>query len=179
MAGSVVKVGMVSCTIDESELVRLVDRLHKGAATSFLRRTADKLDPIYASFDALVPVRTGLFRSSTRRVVEVRPEELISAIETTADNGRIRYARFSRYTAEEMRAKVDDGATAAKDGAAAQRARRGYGAILRKRHGKGAPTPALRGKYVWATLVAGPFRRGNAKLAVELDADLTRLAGRG
>jgi hypothetical protein len=170
--------GKAVVRVDDAGLLAVIDRVSKGAGTSFFDTCRPVLEQIRGDAMAKWPVRTG--RSKKAFVIRetVRPDSLESALINTATNAWGNYAykiRYSIWTAADLKAKVEEAAARAKSGAAATRIRDRMTLGLRRLHGEGAPDEASTGKAPWILWVRGPQKKATKKIVPKLQADLLRL----
>ncbi len=170
-----VRAGSAAIEVDQDDLIRQLDRVTSGAATSFVTQTEAEFGELRAAALPTWPVRTGKSRDGIMIGHQLRPDLLRVTIADA--EAYTYYVKFSVRTRESIEREVEDAAARGGDGEAQAKIRRYYQRRLWRRHGKGAPTERLAGKHVWTTLIRNPARERRPMLIVRLQGDLKALAG--
>jgi len=173
--------GKATITFGDAALLRTVDQVSGGAASSFLETVRPTLARIMETARSRWPVRTGLSRDEFQLAESVTDTEVRSSIVNPAQVARWGYyaykIHFSRYTSADLTKWIEE--REARGTTPENQARiRAYAAIRsRKTHGRGAPDEASVGKNVWSIFVRKPAKDALSELLPKLRADLDRLAG--
>ena len=173
--------GVATVRIDDSGLLKLVDRVSDNAGTTFIEASRAVLEKIHGDAMDKWPVRTGLSKKSFAVTEEVTERQIKVSLTNTATNAWGAYAykiRWSIWTRADLRTKVEEAAGRAKTEPAAQAIRVHMTAKLRRLHGEGAPSEDLVSKPPWTVLVRGPQKKAAKGLVKQLQDSLIRL-GRG
>jgi hypothetical protein len=181
---STVQAGDVRIQVDLDRVIESLDAVSDGAAGSFLRTARATLEGVRDDALPRWPVRTGRSRDSFRVAGTATGDQLQVSLSNDASSSRWGpYAykiRWSVRTKASIDAEIARRDAQIARGTTAQ-ARAAIARSLRddvsKRYGKGAPTPALAGKQPWRVLVRDPGTKAGEAMAIELQADLARLAG--
>lgn len=170
--------GSAAITVEQTAMLRLLDRVSDGAGTQFVERARAELGAIMASAVDQWPVRTGLSKSSFRLRVEITESELRVAIgnPARASTWPVHKIRWSVRTKESLDAEVRSRAAQSQNSTKSEAYWRRE---LRRRHGEGAPTAALAGRQPWAVLVRTPARKAAKPMIEALRAQLAALAKGG
>lgn len=171
--------GAAQITVDQDDLIRLLDRVSEGAATQFFGHSDMFLDVIERDAHRAWPVRTGRSKAAfrrERRITEVRLDNVL------LNDARNRWGAYAYKIRWSVRTKASLDAEAARVAArgespeAREAIRRYWRRRLTRRHGQGAPSGQLAGKRPWIELVRKPGKKAGRRLAEVLRRDLYALA---
>lgn len=170
--------GDATVRVHDAALLKALDRISDGAATSFFRRTGSRLQPILETDRREWPRGKKKHpRSADRFFLSKRigDKELRHGIGNRASYAY--YIRWSIYTADSFRSDEAAWVARGKSPEAQEGLRRGW----KKMHKLTAVAPSARlaGRSPWVTLVRTPARRALRELLPDLRADLRKLAGGG
>ena len=171
--------GSAEITVDQDALIRLLDRVSSGAASSFFDRSESVLEEIEADAVTAWPVRTGRSRAAFRRERRISETRLQNALLNDARNRWGSYAYKIRYSVRTKASLDAEAARVASRGEtpAAREAIRAYWRRrLTRRHGEGAPNERLAGRRPWLEFVRKPGKRAGRRLTETLRDDLSALA---
>lgn len=167
--------GHLTVTVDDTALVKMLDRVTNGAASHFIEAVETDMGEVRVAALPTWPVRTGESRAGLSVGHEVRPDKVLVSI---TDREDYTYkVRWSVRTKDSLDAEIEEAAARGGDTEAQAKIRKYYQRRLWKRHGKGAPSDKLAGRHVWTTLVRTPLKRRRPALMKLLQTDLERLAG--
>ncbi len=195
-----IKSGGVTATVNQRSLLKSYDSVTKGATSQFVARAEAGLLPIKSAAEMRWPVRSGRSRDD----IHIRTTFATSAIRVGIHN-RVPYTRYIRFSkrlgSELTREARQTGAAIAGGGTppgledatrigsivlfrrfgrrpTAEEATKWARARLTWRHGRGAPSEALRGKHAWSTLVGRPFKADSRTIATDLQRSMDGLTKR-
>ena len=174
--------GAAQITVDQDALIRLLDRVSSGAASSFFSRSDVILEEIEADAVTAWPVRTGRSRAAFKRERRISETRLQNALLNDARNRWGSYAykiRFSVRTRASLDAEAVRVASRGETPAAREAIRAYWRRRLTRRHGQGAPTEALAGRRPWLEFVRKPGKKRGRRLTESLRDDLSTLARGG
>lgn len=170
--------------LDQREVVRLLDRTTKGAATGFIREADDALGEVEGDAIARWPVATGRSKGAFERTVDVQADRIDVVLANTAHNERgkpyPRFLRFSVFSTATVQADLRDReefASRGKTPEAQAELRTYYDRTKRLTTSEGEDDPKLQGRPTWSRLVRTPARRAGKRLVDAVRDDLARLAG--
>lgn len=193
--------GQSSITVDQADLIKKLDSVTDGAASSFIDRANDVLDTIEPPARTRWPVRTGKSKAAFGRRQKLTPDAIEVALENSAQAPRWgAYAYRIRWSVRTKAGLDAEAAQMRPDSQEVQdywREARAAGKVKRRkpgqkskmnlsvwwrskltaRHGQGAPTEELAGKQPWRVLVRDPGMKQSDALVKDLQTDLAKLAG--
>lgn len=167
----------VSVAVRLDEAIKAIDKVTSGAASGFRRIVTEELRPVEIGARKLWPRRTGRSADAIKITTEIKGDRLYVSLVSTARYAR--WVKFSRYTEAEMRALPDVAEKAARGNTpeAKRRIEDFFLRRMRSRHGMGAPSPELAGKYALTTLMRKPAAKLRGRIVERAADDIARLAG--
>ncbi|MCP4733033.1 MAG: hypothetical protein GY873_02465 [Bosea sp.] len=170
--------GTVAVEIDDSGLVRHIDRVTEGSATSFIRIASRHLGEVQSDAEPLWPRRTGRSAEGFGVRSRVSGDQIRVALSNV--HRHTWFVKFSVRTEASLDAEARAVASRGKSPEAQAKLLAFWRARLLGRHGKGAPLDRLTGRRAWIELVRKPAKKATRKRALvsELQTDLNKLAGR-
>jgi hypothetical protein len=179
--------GNASIKLDQSTLIRQLDKVSKGAATTFVREARATTEALKVGAVARWPVATGLSRDSFRIFSRVHGDRLEVGLtnDATAASDGARYPfmlKFSVFTDSTVKRNLSEREKAVARGSTPEKRDRigeWWDRNERLTSSTGAPSARAAGKKPWNRLVRTPGRRQGKQLAVTLRDQMTALARRG
>lgn len=166
--------GQAGIELDQDLLIRQLDLVTDGAASSFVQRATQEIRGIETGAVSRWPQRTG----RTAGGFSVTRSLTATAITVQLGNEQ-RYTWWTRWsvrTEDSLDAEADRMASRGRDPSSQQTIRDFWRRRLTRAHGLGSPTAALAGKRPWSVLVQSPARKALRTLVPQLRGDLERLA---
>jgi hypothetical protein len=158
--------------VDATDLDTILRELGHDVPAEALRLGRIALEDVRAKVLPLLPRRTGALREGLEVVARADAQGAEVALVSRRQGSQ--YVKWSRYTVEQLRARVEGAAARGTTPEAQEAIRRSYAGKLRSIHGLGAPSEDLAGRRVWSQYVA-PLAR---KAVKPISADLARHLGR-
>jgi hypothetical protein len=177
--------GNASIKLDQSTLIRQLDKVSKGAASSFIREAKATTEALKVGAVARWPVADGLSRDSFRVFSRVHGDRLEVGLTNDATNKGARYPfmlKFSVFTDSAVKRNLSERAKAiARGSTPAAKAGIGWWWDQNERltSSTGAPSARAAGKKPWNRLVRTPGKRQGKQLVMTLRDQMTELARRG
>lgn len=173
------KAGAAAIVVDQTALLKLLDKTADGAASNFVRVVTAELQERQDEAVKVWPVRSG--RSRRAFAIETRiKEDLIEvAISNSAKSSWGFYAykiRNSVRTRESLEREAMQWSQRGDTPEAKARIFDYRWRQLRRIHGEGARSASEAGRNTWSVYVRKPAEQRRAAIVAELQADLAKLA---
>jgi hypothetical protein len=162
------KVGRAFVEVDAAALDQVLRDIGEAAGAEALRRGREALEQVRTDALPLLPERTGQLRQGVR--VVARADAQGAEVALVSDRQGARYIKWSAYTVDQLRQRVEAAAERGQSPEAREAIRRYLAARLRARHGTGAPSEEVAGRRVWRQYLAPAARR----VLKPIGADLAR-----
>ena len=173
------KSGAAAIVVDQTALLKLLDRTADGAASNFVRVVTAELEERQVEAIRVWPVRSGRSRRSFAVQTRIREDVIEVAITNDAKSNWGFYAykiRNSVRTRESLQREALQWSQRGDTPEARARIFDYRWRQLRRIHGEGARSAAEAGKNVWSVYVRKPAEKRRAEIVATLQADLAKLA---
>jgi len=174
------RAGKASLTVDQDDLIRKLDTVTDGAASSFIRRSRMELEPIQKAAEPQWPVRTGESKRSFLVRHQLRQDRIDVDLANKAHQARFGFyalrIRYSVRTRASLDREISKHALRGTTPDTRAKLRQFWRRNLGERHGEGAPNAQLAGKKPWIEHVRKPGKKAGKRMTTDLRADMLRLA---
>jgi hypothetical protein len=152
--------------VDSTALDTILRDLGDEVGAEALTRGRAALEQVRADVLPVLPRRTGALREGL--VVSTRADAQGAEVALVSRRQGTQYIRWSHYTVEQLRARVEAAAERGSSPEAQEAIRRAMSGRLRAAHGTGAPSAEVAGRRVWSQYVAPMARRAVKPISADL-----------